>query len=144
MSFFKNNLTALFLLLVFVFFPQCKKNEDPIPYVYVNFYINLNSPQYTDLNNIGGYVYVTGGYRGIVIYRNSIDEFKAFDRACPYKPSKECERVVVEETGITLVDTCCGSRFLLMDGSVVNGPATISLKEYRTYFSGSNLQVRNY
>jgi len=136
----------LFYLLLFILIPlsQCKKNDDPIPYVYVNFYVNLNAPQFYELTSVGGWVYVTGGFRGIVIYRNSIDEFSAYDRACPFKPSNECERIDVEATGVTAIDSCCGSRFLLIDGSVVNGPATISLKSYKTYLSGMSLQVSNY
>lgn len=133
------------LLVIFLLFSMsCRKNDDPIPYVYVNFYVSLASPQYNALTSVGGWVYVTGGYKGIVIYRQSIDEFSAFDRACPYKPSLECEFIEVEDNGITAIDSCCGSRFLLMDGSVVNGPATISLTRYKTYFSGTTLQVSNY
>ncbi|MDD3875698.1 MAG: hypothetical protein PHT69_03700 [Bacteroidales bacterium] len=136
-----------YALLIFIFVGflhlNCNKNDDPIPYVYVNFYVNLNLPQYVELTSVGGWLYVTGGFRGIVIYRKSVEEFMAFERACPYKPSLESERIEVESSGITAVDSSCGSRFLLIDGSVVNGPATISLKSYRTYLSGSTLQVTN-
>jgi len=134
-----------FLIVFFLFIlPHCKKNDDPVPYVYVNFYVNINSPQFTSLTSVGGWVYVTGGYKGIVLYRNSIDEFYAYDRACPYKPTTGCEHIDVEDNGITVIDSCCGSRFLLMDGSVVNGPATISLTHYKTYFNGTTVQVTNY
>ncbi len=140
----RQNIYLVVLLVLLIFFPRCQKNEEPIPYTYVNFYINLNSPQYTNLTSVGGWVYVQGGYRGILVYRSSTEDFKAFDRACTYKPSSSCERIQVEENSITLVDTCCGSRFLITDGSVVNGPATISLREYRTYISGQALHVTNY
>ena len=134
----------LFFLLVFLLlFTNCKKNDNLVPYVYVNFYVSLSYPQFSSLTSVGGWVYVTGGYKGIVIYRNAIDEFCAYDRACPYKPTDACERISVEANGITAIDSCCGSRFLLIDGSVVKGPAKISLKTYQTFFSGTTLQVTN-
>jgi len=140
-SFF--NIQTTFLIIFLFFFSNCKKNDDPVPYVFVNFYVSLSSPQFTNLTSVGGWVYVTGGYKGIIIYRNSIDEFCAYDRACPYKPSIEKERVDVEANGITAIDSSCGSRFLLIDGSVVNGPAKISLKSYKTYYNGTTLQITN-
>lgn len=136
--------TVVISILLLFFLAQCKKNDDPVPYVYVNFYVSLSSPEFANLNSVGGWVYVTGGYKGIVIYRNSQDEFCAFERVCPYHPTTGCERVVVEPSGITATDTVCGSRFLLMDGTVVNGPATISLTRYKTYFNGTTVQVTNY
>ena len=134
---------TLLLVTFLLLFSNCKKNDDPVPYVYVNFYVTLSSPQFSSLTSVGGWVYVTGGYKGIVIYRNSIDEFCAFDRACPYKPSIDNERIDVETNGLTTIDSTCGSRFLLVDGSVVNGPATVSLLRYKTYFSGTTIQVTN-
>jgi len=132
------------LIFILLLYTQCKKNDDPVPYVYVNFYISLSSPEFASLTSVGGWAYVTGGYKGIIIFRNSMDEFCAYDRACPYHPTTGCNHVYVEDSGITSIDSVCGSRFLLMDGSVVNGPATLSLTRYKTYLSGSNLQVTNY
>lgn len=141
---YRTYLILLPLIAILVLMPQCRKNDEPVPYVYVNFYINLASPQFTALTSVGGYVYVTGGYKGIVVYRHSNDEFCAWDRACPYKPTTDCEHIEVEPNGITATDTCCGSRFLLMDGSVVNGPATVSLTRYKTIYNGTTVLVTNY
>jgi hypothetical protein len=133
-------LVLLFLLLT----PQCKKDkQDEIPYVYVNFYINVNSTQYLGLNNIGGYVYVTGGVRGIIIYRRSTDEFMAYDRDCPYQPSNANAIIDVDASAVMAIDSSCGSQFLLLDGSIVKGPATIFLKQYHTTFDGTTLHVFN-
>lgn len=138
-----------FLLLMFLtlpelfFFYSCKKDKDEIPNTYVNFYININSTQYIDLNPVGGWVYLTGGVRGIIVYRQSMEEFVALERNCSYQPSNECATVEVESSGMTAIDSCCGSRFLLMDGSLVNGPATRSLKLYQTSFDGNTLHIFN-
>ncbi len=134
------------LLLLFaslVLFFSCSKDEKvTIPNVYVNFYIQPNSTVYQELNVIGGWEYITGGYNGIVIYRASQDEFVALDRACPNDYSNGC-RIVVEPSFTTAIDSCCGSRFLLTDGSPFKGPATVSLKRYRAVYDGNNLHITN-
>ena len=73
--------------------------DDPIPNVLVNTQINLNSLLYDDLRLIGGSAYIDNvGVRGIVVYRASTNEYRAFDRACIYheepgiKPSRPAGR----------------------------------------------------
>lgn len=117
--------------------------EDPIPYVLVNEQINLNSLLYEELRLIGGTAYLEdAGVKGIVIYRASQDEYRAYDRACSFRPSMECERVAVDDSGLFLVDTCCGSNFDFY-GFPSAGPARFPLREYLTYVSGSTLVIRN-
>jgi len=119
------------------------KDDDLIPYAHVDFQIDISSTFYTELTSVGGYVYVTGGYKGIILYRLSMDEFLAFDRCCSFEPRNPCERVFMEESRLTMKDTCCGSRFLILDGSPVEGPAKKMLRQYRTFFDGRYLRVFN-
>jgi len=135
------------LFLAFFFFlADCKKEkekEDLIPYAAVDFYINTNSTQYLELHSVNGWVYVTGGVRGIIIYRKSIDEFMVYERNCTYQPSNSCARVSVDGSNLIAIDSCCGSKFLLIDGSVIQSPAVYPLKQYRTTFDGVTLHVFN-
>ena len=135
----------LFFLLAFVFFSSsCKKDKvERIPSVPINISVPINSVQYNDLNTIGGWVYVTGGYRGLIIYRLNNDDFLCYDRACPYHPSAEGARIEVESSGLIAVDSLCGSRFFLSDGSVLKGPSTLPLKSYQTTFDGNYVSVFN-
>lgn len=137
----KSTTLSLFILL-FLTFSSCNKdeNQEVIPYVYVNFAMYPNT---IDFIPDGQWAYVSGGYKGIIIYRPQNDEFLAFERACPYDPLVEGARVEVESSGIIAVDSVCGSRFLLTDGSPIEGPAGISLKQYRTSYDGHILQVYN-
>ena len=131
------------IFIFFVNFFSCNNNQDPIPYEYVDFTIDLNKPDYFDLKVPGNYINVTGGYRGIIIYRSSIDEFKAYERTCTYDIN--C-RVDVDEYAMNMVDSCCGSQFSLgLDGVVSKGPATLPLRQYKTiYFPNSNtLRITN-
>jgi nitrite reductase/ring-hydroxylating ferredoxin subunit len=137
----------IILLIIFVLFSSsyfaCSKdNSETIPYVYVNFYIQPNSTLYQKLNSIGGWEYLTGGYNGIIVYRQSQDVFTAFDRACPYDYKNGC-RITVESSYTTAIDSCCASRFLIYDGSPFQGPATVSLKQYKAYYDGNYLHISN-
>ncbi len=138
---------VIFLLLsAAVLFSCAKKNsttQPEIPYVAVNFAINPNSTQYIELNHIGGVVTVTGGYRGIIIYRASETEFMAFERACTYDPTGDSAQVRVDVSGITAHCPQCKSKYILTDGSAYNGPTQWPLKQYRTNYDGTYLYVTN-
>lgn len=133
------------LLISFFVVSSCTKtnNNSGIPLVNVNINVYTNDPEFFNLNPIGGWEYVSGGSRGLIVYRKSDNEFMAFDRHCPYKPSDNCGKVIVDSTDIIAVDTCCGSQFLLTDGSVLEGPASYGLKQYQTSYDGSVLQIYN-
>ncbi len=139
-SLLKNTFLLSFLCIVL----SCKKNtESAIPFVNVDFYIYTSDPDFIDLNAVGGWTYVTGGSRGIIIYRFSNTEFRAYDRHCTYNPSNTCALVSVDVNNIQASDVCCGSVFSIIDGSINNGPASFPLKQYQTSFDGSRLHVYN-
>lgn len=100
-------------------------------------------PNTIDYIAIGQWVYVTGGYKGIIVYRPQSDEFMAYERACPHDPLTEGARVEVETSGLIAVDSVCGSQFILTDGSPIKGPASIPLKQYRTSWDGYGLTIYN-
>ncbi len=134
----------IYILLLPLLFFSCKKdNNSNIPLVAVDITINVNNPAYISIQGPGGWVYINGGSRGIIIYRVSNDAFKAYDRHCTFDSSNSCALVSVEVNNITGVDDCCGSKFLLTDGSVTQGPANLPLKQYTTSFDGSVLRIYN-
>lgn len=129
----------LFLLIPF----SCDKEyENPVPNVYVDLIVNVENANNWELNSIGGWINYNGGYKGIIIYRVSEDEFKAFDMACPYHPFEDKALVRVLDPPLA-TDTLCGSRFILLDGSVIDGPSRHPLREYRTYFTHPYLHITN-
>jgi nitrite reductase/ring-hydroxylating ferredoxin subunit len=84
-----------------------------------------------------------GGSQGIIVYRNGPDQFTAMDRHCTYQPENLC-KVYVDDSQVIARDTvCCGSAFLLLDGSVTEGPAALGLKLYHTTFNGTTLHIFN-
>lgn len=137
-------LRILFFLFIPLILSSCKKDRNtPVPFVNVNITLYTNDPEFVDLNSVGGWTYITGGSRGILIYRASNNSFKAYDRHCTYDSSNSCALVSVELSNITAYDDCCGSKFLITDGSVTQGPANLPLKEYQTSFDGSVLRITN-
>jgi nitrite reductase/ring-hydroxylating ferredoxin subunit len=135
---------CLHILFIIILFTGCSKNDNSnIPLVPVNLNIHVNDPAYITITVTGGWTYVNGGSRGIIIYRLSNDKFKAYDRHCTYDSSNSCALVSVDLSNITGLDDCCGSKFILTDGSVTNGPASLPLKQYQTSFDGSTLRIFN-
>jgi hypothetical protein len=129
----------LFVLLV----TGCRKNQNQVPYVLVDVYININNPGYYTLQAVGGWVYYPAGSKGLIIYRKTVDEMVVFDRHSPYLPDNNCITEVDETTNITVFDPCSGSEFLLVDGSVTKGPAVFPLQQYQSSFDGTMLHIYN-
>ncbi len=133
----------LFSLLMLLTLFSCKKNNSFIPQVQVQIVINTLDPQFQSLNGIGGWSYVEGGSRGIIVFRSESENFKAFDRHCSFEPENTCARVSVIESSLFAEDSCCNSRFQLIDGQAIGGPASVGLQEYRTSFDGNIIQIFN-
>jgi nitrite reductase/ring-hydroxylating ferredoxin subunit len=129
-----------FAVIILSFIFSCKKSNvvEKIPVVPVNLTIYLNLPSYAALNSIGNYVKISGGYKGIIVYRRSQTDFAAFDLACPYDPTASGAILVVDSSGVAAVDYHCGSRFNLAYGSVINGPSTSPMKAYTADYDGNN------
>jgi len=141
---FKSSLYPILLSLFFVLSVACRKEENNnVPLTQVNINIVLDDPDYINLKTIGGWEYISGGSRGIIVYRLGENEFKAYDRHCTFQPSNTCALVSVDANNITASDDCCGSSFLLQDGSVSKPPATTALKSYPTSFDGTRLVITN-
>jgi nitrite reductase/ring-hydroxylating ferredoxin subunit len=136
---------SLVMGLLLLLSSSCKKEEQPteIPYVLVNFSLNPNSTEYYNLNSVNGWETVTGGYNGILIFRKTIEEFAAYERACPYDPLKPGAQVKVDASGITCYCPVCGSKYILVDGTPYEGPSRYTLKPYSAVYDGTMLYISN-
>lgn len=149
-----NKLNRFFLLLCVLMIAACKddnetNNTDFFPEVQVNTNINLRLPQYSNLSLITGHVYLTEGYRGIVVYRTISDEFVAYDRTCPHNTSQACSYVSLDSNNIYLKcgqynpswKPCCDSKFDAATGSYNSGPAKRGLKPYFVRRDGDMIYI---
>lgn len=136
----------LFTTVLFsVSFSSCNKNKlHPVPSIPFDFDINIALPTYSDLTNVGGYAYVQGGSKGIIVYRRNVYDFVAFDRHSPANDG-DCDSALVNDVDnfLQLRDLCSGARFSLIDGSPISG-SDFGLRMYATAFDGnSNLRIYN-
>lgn len=131
----------IFFLLI-LNFSSCKKNnnEYPVPNIPFDITINIDFPSYSSLIGVGGWLYLQGGSRGIIVYRNTMDSFVAFDRHSPEDPNGECyEALTIDSINfLQLNDKCSGATFSLYDGSSIKG-SKFGLRQYQTYWNGTNI-----
>ena len=138
------NLPLLLILLGFLTQAKCDNRVQNIPYVPVNFDINLNLPAYNSLNFPGEHIYVDGGSKGIIIYRYTLDDFVVLDRHATSDIEMGCQ-VNVTSDGLTINDNleCSESKWLIIDGTVMQGPAILPLHRYSTSWNPPILSVFN-
>lgn len=139
----RRSVVLIALGTIMVFTSGCKKEQQGVPYAYVNLTIYVNDPQNIALTTVGGRKFYDGGYRGLIVYRKSQAEFMVYDRACPVHADDANALIIVDSSNIILKDNLCGSQFLFSDGSTIGGPAIIPLTHYPTIFDGTVLRVQN-
>ena len=134
------------LRLVILFFValSCEPSieESGVPNVAVNEEINLSDIDNIDLKQIGGYIYVQGGVRGIIVIHESLNLYRAYDRNCTFQPAEASAVVDVNSSGFYIEDTSCTSTFDL-NGFPTGGPAEFPLKEYGVSLAGDILFIFN-
>lgn len=131
------------MMLTALLFGGCRKEQQGVPYVYVNLTIYINDPQNIELTTVGGWKFFSGGYNGLIVYRKSPGEFMVYDRACPVHPDEGGTQIEVDASNVILYDDVCNSQFLFSDGSTIGGPAIIPLTHYPNTFDGSTLRIIN-
>lgn len=137
----------LSILAVILIITSCNKDDrsdeyNVIPNVGVDIHLNLNEPSNYNLTFEGGWIYVPGGSRGIIVYR-TLDQYMAYERHTPYQSDRPCAVVEVDSNNVYAVDGCSGTQYLLLDGSVASGPATLPLLRYKTSVFSDVLNITN-
>lgn len=131
-----------------------------IPDVALYYRIDPNSSFFLELNTVGGYIYLDEmpGYtvpypsRGIIVYREDIDRFRAFERQPPNNPNqccdegenpKVCTKLIVGANYPFAKDTCTGNLYFLQDGTLFSGTGQYSMIQYNTFYDGVTLTISN-
>ena len=136
----------ILMLIVICLSSGCNKNNShPVPNISFDFSINLTLPSYSALNGVSGWAYVSGGSKGIIVYRRGVDDFVAFDRHSPADINGDCAGPLFPDADnyLELNDTCYNAKFSLYDGSPISG-AEIGLRAYQTAWNGNeSLRIFN-
>ncbi len=157
----RNIITATLLsVMVFWTFPGCQKGSiNPnIPNVVINITIDPNSTIFQELNTPGGWlylgeesgVYVPYGSQGIIVYRLSLYDFKAYERQSPEtkfpccdENFRNCAKLIVGANYPFIKDTCNGNLYQMLDGSLFEGEGIYPLIEYGAMYEGGLLRIFN-
>lgn len=144
---FYPKLSKIILISLLLFnFLSCEKEDESIPFVRVNFDININSAEFSVLQNNNSIIAVTGGWAGIIIYHEKDSRYYAYERGCPYEaPGKKFQ---LKQTSLSTVWECpeCKTKYELStgDGWPIEGPGSKSLKHYNANLVNSGtLRVSN-
>ena len=130
---------------MFISLIACEKNEtnDILPDQDVNVTVDLNLPQYIDLQIPSGWAYTNGGLRGIVVLNTGTGNpnFKAFDRACP---NYDCTSPMTFDGSLKLTCPCDKSIYSIIDGSPQTSGNKYFAREYKVTEIGNALIISNY
>ena len=141
----------IFKIILFSFLVlSCNKKSstvnstnNPVPSVPVQITMYPNDISNFKIQAIGGWMYLNGGIRGIILYRKSQEEFVAMERTSPQLPNNDAAIVKVQANNFTLRDTVSDSQWRIVDGTVTKGPTTWPLRLYGTTYDGNVLRIVN-
>lgn len=137
----------LVLLAIFPFIFGCDPgtvnyNNPNIPNYPVNLSVNINLPQYNNLQFPGNYVVnYSQGARGIVIF-NTGSGYNAFDLACPNQAFTSCSSAM----SINGIEARCNCDDTESPYSLYSGQSPgqqYTMKPYRVEINGANLVIYN-
>ena len=144
-------LSIICCILILTF--SCGIERNPIPDAPV--YLNLDlSNKDKELRVIPSYKEYTArdinfaigeraGFGGVLVVHNMLDEYKAFDRTCPYEINAG---ITVEVDNEVLYAVCpkCGTTYEIGIGAgIPNGQSKHGLRQYNVTLNGNRLIVGN-
>jgi hypothetical protein len=145
---FTKKIKIVSLALICLLAVACKKKaqkvqDNGVPYVSFSMVIYPNDPLNFKIQTPGGWMYFSGGNDGLIVYRKTVTEFVVLDRTSTYAPDDYNSRVKVQSDAFTCKDTVSGSKWQIVDGAVMAGPATAALRIYPNSYDGNALRITN-
>lgn len=139
----------VFLIVTMSAFISCSDDDridNPfLPNVAVNFVVNLNLPQFGNLEFPGSSVVVNSdgiGVKGIIIYNVNGSLFTASELSDPNHAPNTCSSQTVD--GIIATCNCeDGNSYNIVTGQPISGNGQYGLKAYRIEKQGNTLIITN-
>lgn len=135
-------------LLLFILMTACSGSDDSVrnnpnlPDLNFRFQINLNLPEYNNLQFAGNsYATYTQGIKGVVIYNINNSQFVAFELSDPNHPPSNCSAMTVN--GVIASCSCDTNQYNVITGQITEGDSQYPMKPYRVQRSGNVLEVYN-
>ena len=127
---------------------SCEKDEVSSQCRYlanigVNYEVNLNLPQYNQLNFISNSVYIPNIGNGGIIVTNSGTGYLAWDASDPNRIPTSCSTMTIN--GLECVSNCPDENsYSLITGQSLGIALECGLKAYRVEINGSKLFISNF
>ena len=135
------------LILSFILITSCSKNEiNRNPYLQnIRFEktINLNLPQYDNLNYNGGAIYLSsGGIKGLILF-NFSNQIFAWEASCPNQYPSSCTTMEID--GVQTVCNCDDYKYSLATGQLLSNSENDSypMKMYFSEKNGNSVRISN-
>ncbi len=118
------------------------QNSNCLPSIDVSISTELNNPSLINVQTPGGFAYIQGGQKGILLFNIDNTRFVAFDRLCP---NTDCTAPMVFENGLALRCTCDDSKYSVhFQGAPQTDNAECPAREYKVTKIGTSLRITNF
>jgi hypothetical protein len=110
----------------------------------VNITLNLNLPEYNNLNFPGGSIIIQQqGLKGVVVYNLNNDLFTAFDITDPNHAPNNCSRMIINGVEATCPCQEDSNEYNILTGQHKTEPDLYPMQMYRIEKIGNTLRITN-
>ena len=140
--------TKFYFIIILILINSCEKNINDsncnnLLNLDVFYEVNLNLPQYSQLNFISNSVYIPNVGNGGIIVTNSGSGFLAWDAADPNHVNVPC--AVLSISGLEATSSCAQQNtYSLITGQSLGVALPCTLKPYRLEQSGNILLITSF
>ncbi len=142
--------TILLATLITILF-SCDNDDDSVrfdnPFLLdplVSISLNLNLPQYNDLNFPGGSAIISQqGIKGIVVYNLNNDLFTAFELSDPNHTPSNCSRMTINGVEASCPCPEDDNEYNIITGQHKSEPDLFPMQMYRVEKTGNTIRVFN-
>jgi len=139
-----------FYILFFLILIGCKKNSlerNPfLPEFNFQYSVNLNLPEYENIQYAGGSILISNiGYKGVIVFNLNGNTFFAWEASCPNHSPSSCSKMKIE--GVLSVCNCENYKYSLATGQLISdsieNKKTYPLLNYSVENFANNLIISN-
>ena len=94
----------LLIFFIYCIVNSCNKQEDFIQDVYVNEFVDLSLPQYSEINITGNAVFIEGGVEGIIIFKDVGEILKYMIETAAMNHPQYAQKLTQFHQGLPFVD----------------------------------------
>lgn len=132
------------IYLLFFSLLSCSSNENLencIQSLPLNITSDLNNPSLINVQIPGGYAFLNGGNKGILLFNKNGTDFVAFDRLCP---TRDCNEPMTFENRLLTCSCDNGTYSVDFGGAPQKEGFQCPAIEYRVIVNGSTIRITNF